>query len=281
VPCAKDTDGDGVPDATDNCPEPNPDQADTDGDGAADACDPDDDGDGASDEAEAGVGTDPARPDSEGDGVRDSADPCPLERGTGGAGCPPPAADDPPAVSLTTQPLRAGVAATLSATATDDHGVVRVTLIANGRRLCTDTAAPYACELTPGIDDIGGVELVAVAVDAAGHVGTQSVVAPVAVFGGATLTAQATPERDERAPFRFVVRGRLALPAGVPARRGCSGYVAVSVGAAVKTVRLGPSCGYRAALPAERAGALPVGAHYAGSAVLDAADAPASSVRAG
>ncbi|NNG01107.1 MAG: ExeM/NucH family extracellular endonuclease [Desulfobacteraceae bacterium] len=36
-----DTDGDGVPDDIDNCPDiPNPDQADTDGDGRGDACDP-------------------------------------------------------------------------------------------------------------------------------------------------------------------------------------------------------------------------------------------------
>lgn len=36
----EDTDGDGIPDATDNCPTvPNPDQADTNGDGTGDACD--------------------------------------------------------------------------------------------------------------------------------------------------------------------------------------------------------------------------------------------------
>ncbi|MBI5487114.1 MAG: right-handed parallel beta-helix repeat-containing protein [Deltaproteobacteria bacterium] len=38
--CAGDADGDGVPDATDNCPDvPNPDQEDGDGDGVGDACD--------------------------------------------------------------------------------------------------------------------------------------------------------------------------------------------------------------------------------------------------
>lgn len=54
-----DADGDGVPDAEDNCPNtPNAGQADADGDGQGDACDPDDDDDGFSDDTEILLGSD-------------------------------------------------------------------------------------------------------------------------------------------------------------------------------------------------------------------------------
>ncbi len=50
-PEESDTDGDGIPDAEDNCPTvANPNQLDTDGDGQGDACDTDDDNDGNPDE---------------------------------------------------------------------------------------------------------------------------------------------------------------------------------------------------------------------------------------
>lgn len=55
-----DGDGDGVPDADDNCPfDANANQADLDRDGRGDACDGDRDGDGADDETERACGSDP------------------------------------------------------------------------------------------------------------------------------------------------------------------------------------------------------------------------------
>ncbi len=83
--CEPDSDGDGVGDSVDNCPdEPNGDQVDTDGDGPGDACDvcpfddPDDtDGDGVCDSDDPCPAD--AADDTDGDGVCDSDDPCPLD----------------------------------------------------------------------------------------------------------------------------------------------------------------------------------------------------------
>ncbi len=110
---ADDSDGDGIPDATDNCPHvfnpirPNDNgkQADADGDGVGDACDPcpldantstctvfdpnDSDGDGvanAIDNCPSIANAD--QKDTDGDGKGDACDACPNDANKGSLGCP-------------------------------------------------------------------------------------------------------------------------------------------------------------------------------------------------
>ena len=92
-----DSDGDGVPDASDNCPStPNPGQEDVDGDGVGDVCDtegpsPNTAGLGGADDCNDGVDndgdglTDGAEPacDGDGDGVADIVDNCPSTPNAG------------------------------------------------------------------------------------------------------------------------------------------------------------------------------------------------------
>ncbi len=95
--CFPDTDGDGIPDISDNCPTiPNPGQADGDGDGVGDVCDncpttpnvgqTDGDGDGVGDVCD-NCPTTPnvGQADGDGDGVGDVCDNCPTTPNVGQA----------------------------------------------------------------------------------------------------------------------------------------------------------------------------------------------------
>ncbi|MGH2842572.1 MAG: hypothetical protein ACRDKL_03170 [Solirubrobacteraceae bacterium] len=71
------------------------------------------------------------------------------------------------------------------------------------------------------------------------------------------LTANVSPRRELLAPYRFNIRGRIAIPTGTPATLACSGRVRIlvmdgraRVGQARATVR--PDCSYRAVVHVSR-----------------------------
>ena len=80
-----DSDGDGVIDDCDNCPDDqNPDQTDTDGDGMGDACDDDDDDDGIDDiDDNCPTEPNPEQEDGDNDLVGDACDNCPDDYNPG------------------------------------------------------------------------------------------------------------------------------------------------------------------------------------------------------
>ncbi|MDP2599690.1 MAG: thrombospondin type 3 repeat-containing protein [Deltaproteobacteria bacterium] len=87
-----DGDGDGVPDARDNCPSANnPDQSDINRNGVGDACDPDIDGDGIPNESDnCPVIFNRSQSDTDGDGLGDLCDPNPsshVSTNVRGSGC--------------------------------------------------------------------------------------------------------------------------------------------------------------------------------------------------
>jgi len=127
-------------------------------------------------------------------------------------------------------------ATTLVAGAADDKGVAKVDFLADGRTLCTATAAPYSCSFQPTGADVGPVTLIAIATDSAGQTAVAIQVVDVGTFF-APLSARLTPARDTRAPYRFRLTGRLSLPAGVTVAQGCaSGVVSVQVKAGSRTI---------------------------------------------
>lgn len=103
----EDTDGDGIEDEQDSCPNvSNPDQQDTDDDGVGNACDSDDDNDSLSDDVEQEIGTDPEDVDSDDDGILDADDDYPTGNNPVVVPDSEPAAISPPPKALVSEIVR-------------------------------------------------------------------------------------------------------------------------------------------------------------------------------
>lgn len=188
-----DTDGDGVNDDVDNCPDvANADQADADGDGIGDACDTvaDSDGDGVADDVDNCPDvSNPDQTDTDGDGIGDA---CQVGAGGSDVFTTVLISDDPalagtseyivseaPVTAAAVSP-GAGVTVTFTddATAavitavTDANGFVLVTLPA-GTYTITNSAAPGAGSIT--VDGVTAYDLTIIAYPAVVVPGTGSV----------------------------------------------------------------------------------------------------------
>jgi hypothetical protein len=176
--------------------------------------------------------------------------------------------DHPPALQWSAPKNRAKVSgespATLRVTATDDRGVALVEFYDDDRKLCTVTAAPYACVYHPTGGDVGRNTVRAVAVDAAGQTATVVRVVNVLKFRPRGLSIRAAGR---------TVSGRISRPARVTSGQGCHGTVTVTAKAggrtlARRTVGVTHKCTYRARLG--HGSRARVTARFNGNAVLRA-----------
>jgi hypothetical protein len=166
-----------------------------------------------------------------------------------------------------------------------------VRFVDDEQTICTDTAAPYTCSYQARGEDVGRNTLSVVAVDTAQQTATAFRAVTVDRFGAGRLTATVSPARDARAPYRFVSRGRLALPAGVTPAQGCrEGVVSIQVKASGKTIStrraaLTRTCTFRSAVTFAdrrrftRDGRLTFTVRFTGNAVLKRTAAIVRNVR--
>ena len=103
-----------------------------------------------------------------------------------------------------------------------------------------------------------------------------------------SVSLTAAPSRDRRRPYRFTVKGTIALPAGVPKARGCvAGTVTVSGrretknAFAPKTVKIRKDCTYSATVTIARKGRVKLTARFSGNGALKAKSSSTRTVRAG
>lgn len=150
--------------------------------------------------------------------------------------------DDRPPTLVVTSPannanLPTGTPTTIAANVADDRGIAQVLFLVNGRLVCADTVAPYACAYQPTGADIGRTAITVVAVDSSQQTTTVIRSVNIGLFRARSFTSRVTPSRDARAPYRFTTTGKINLPTTVTAAQGCkAGVVSVQVKAGSRTI---------------------------------------------
>jgi len=101
-----------------------------------------------------------------------------------------------------------------------------------------------------------------------------------------SLTAVLSPGRDRSKAYRFTIKGKLGLPAGVTAAKGCSGTVTVtgtrgSKTLVTKTASIKKDCSYKITATVKGKGKIRFSAKFAGNSTLAAKSSPVRIGRAG
>lgn len=193
-----------------------------------------------------------------------------------------PAVPAAPTVAFAAAPKTLATAGTVfAANPSAAAGVAKVELFLGTRKVCTVTAAPYACRITPTGAEVGTQSVLAVVTDARGRTATAAASVTVPRFRPTGFRLAVASKSLKGGRVAKALAGKLGRPAGVTAKQGCaSGSVTVVVKRGRTTiantqVKLAKDCTFvkRLTLQRRRGATYTVTARFAGNTVL----APASS----
>jgi hypothetical protein len=144
-------------------------------------------------------------------------------------------------------------------------GVHSTTVTLGLRTICTTTAMPVLCRLTPTGEDVGVRTLRAVVTDAAGRSAEVSNQVRVAKFAPRALRLNVVTHDFGGGVLRRTITGTLKPPAAVNAAQGCSGTVTVVIRRAGRAflnqqVPLSKSCRFTRSVTASHSGHFTVSA---------------------
>jgi hypothetical protein len=179
-----------------------------------------------------------------------------------------------PSVSFASAPTALSRRTAVSFNAGAPAGLRQLEVFLGARKVCTITAAPFSCEITPTGADVGTQALRVVLTDAAGATAEASRSVAVAKFA-ARISLKVAKTSLKGGKARRAVSGSLRLPAGVTRAQACgSGTVTITIkrsGRSVlnQQVGLSKSCTFSRSVTAGRAKqSFSVGAKFGGNTVL-------------